>query len=543
MNDEELKTQAPTTSPGMDRSDLNVGFLPGLVIFVHGVNSEGEWYEQCEQGLIDGLNKRMTYAQAEQSDSVLLRTATYKPELNADGSSDFGLNGKNFIVDAGRSPVIRFRWGYKAAGQDGTDTVDEKKEYAGKIYLNELDAWGGGPFQNGTTALPYMWGNGLDDRLFWWVYANMLPVEGRDVYACPPRTYYAHAAHRLKNLIKAIRHKQSDCPITVVCHSQGNMVALGAAMLGTREGALADTYILCNPPYNLDSGAMDALSNAEGFNFEGQSGGVTSEARQETFKNFLQAVVDRFNTTHQKLDDINDRQRNQDTDAGRERFVLTDIGDASDTPHPYIQGQDRDNRGRVFLYCNPHDQVIGVTPVQGMGWKGVSTEQRHQLDASGRFYVRVWAQAKATGVDNQKANGFQVGSADWKQYDYLQDNHSKRFWNPPAPVARYRLSYNENQKLFSKVITTLAAPLLIVATRLVNVRINDDPKKGWTVGINAPEVPEPIEPRSRRAAHSPIDDAKRSKLYWRELKSTTRPVTACEGRVTSTRARTRPEAM
>ena len=33
--------------------------LPGIVIFVHGVNSEGEWFEAAEQGLCDGLNRRL----------------------------------------------------------------------------------------------------------------------------------------------------------------------------------------------------------------------------------------------------------------------------------------------------------------------------------------------------------------------------------------------------------------------------------------------------------------------------------------------------
>lgn len=58
-----------------------------------------------------------------------------------------------------------------------------------------------------------------------------------------------------------------------------------------------------------------------------------------------------------------------------------------------------------------------------------------------------------------------------------------------------------------RVITTVAGPLLIVATRLVNVRINDDPKKGWTVSINAPELPDPLVPMSRRTANPSVDDA------------------------------------
>ena len=42
-----------------DRDTLQQLPLPGIVIFVHGVNSDGEWYEQAEQGLCDGLNARL----------------------------------------------------------------------------------------------------------------------------------------------------------------------------------------------------------------------------------------------------------------------------------------------------------------------------------------------------------------------------------------------------------------------------------------------------------------------------------------------------
>jgi hypothetical protein len=33
--------------------------MPGIIIFVHGVNSEGEWYEAAEQNILAGLNKRL----------------------------------------------------------------------------------------------------------------------------------------------------------------------------------------------------------------------------------------------------------------------------------------------------------------------------------------------------------------------------------------------------------------------------------------------------------------------------------------------------
>lgn len=32
---------------------------PGIVIFVHGVNADGEWYRAAEEGLCKGLNTRM----------------------------------------------------------------------------------------------------------------------------------------------------------------------------------------------------------------------------------------------------------------------------------------------------------------------------------------------------------------------------------------------------------------------------------------------------------------------------------------------------
>jgi len=32
--------------------------LPGITIFVHGVNSDGEWYSEAEEGICNGLNER-----------------------------------------------------------------------------------------------------------------------------------------------------------------------------------------------------------------------------------------------------------------------------------------------------------------------------------------------------------------------------------------------------------------------------------------------------------------------------------------------------
>lgn len=478
---------------GMEKQHLDVSHLPGIVIFVHGVNSDGEWYSAAEEGLVKGLNQRMGLA----GTTAEFRPVVYAAELRPDGTLSDDFKGKTFISDPGRSPVIRFRWGYKAAGSDGTPgSDDEKQVYGSKIYLDEQDAWGGGPFQNGTSALPYMWDAGLDDRVFWWLYANMFPVDGREVYACPPRSYFAHAAHRLKELIKAIRAKQHDCPITVVCHSQGNMVTLAAALMGEAEGAMADTYVLCNPPYSLQSLGQDRIVNHDARSAQGQFGSVSAEDRQETFKSFLARVkaCAKPGMASQPLDLINRFHGHIKPGTTEYSFKLDEFPtNVATIPQP---GVDRDNRGRVFLYCNPHDQVIGVSPVEGIGWRGLDAGQLGAVGAEGVFHQRVWAMP-----GGQQTPLFSVGAPEWtgKAYRYVEDNHDpKRFWSPDPPTMKFVLSLNEDQGFFSKIITILTAPVFIVATRVGSafglLSLNNTPPKSWAVPITAPVLPEPVTP-------------------------------------------------
>lgn len=498
--------EVPTGVPGLDRTDAYLPSLPGIVIFVHGVNSDGEWYDAAEEGLIRGLNKRLGRDRA-QDPRAQLQPARYRRELLPDGRLNQGVDGLNFIEDPGFSPVIRFRWGYRAAPKDGTaDSIDELKEYAPKIYLNELDAWGGGPFQNGTTALPYMWGEGIDDRVFWWFYLNMFPIEGREIYASPPRAYFVHAAHRLKELIKAIRDKQRDCPITVVCHSQGNMVTMAAALLGEQEAALADTYVLCNPPYSLEALLMDDLANHNMGSGLGQRGAVTQKARVKTFAHFLKAVRECAERQQQPLDLINRYIGFDDPHSGERVFRLERFPD--DVKAAPVPGQDRDNRGRVFLYCNPHDQVIGVSPVQGIGWRGVSQAQLDAVQAEGgRLHQRVWAASA-----KQQPAPFKVGCPHWtgRDYRYRQDNHDPHtFWHPAPPSMRYVGSFNAQQSWIAKVATVVTAPFLLVATRVMGLSVNAMPAKDWAVPINAPVLPEPVVPKARRyGADHDFDEGK-----------------------------------
>lgn len=90
----------------------------------------------------------------------------------------------------------------------------------------------------------------------------------RPVFRTPPRGYCVLAALRLAKLIQSIRTKQANVPITIVCHSQSNMVGLAAAFFGDAlpdvtdpwgnvGRCVADAYVLANPPYsvaNTDTG-------------------------------------------------------------------------------------------------------------------------------------------------------------------------------------------------------------------------------------------------------------------------------------------------
>ncbi|WP_420984096.1 T6SS effector phospholipase Tle3 domain-containing protein, partial [Burkholderia contaminans] len=116
--------------------------LPGIVIFVHGVNSEGEWFEAAEQGLCDGLNRRLGRLDDQLEyrgiDAGQLVPAKYTESVTPDGFLNPKLWAGDYIKpDPSFSPVIHFRWGYRA-------TAEELKEYGDKIFLNEKDYWGGG---------------------------------------------------------------------------------------------------------------------------------------------------------------------------------------------------------------------------------------------------------------------------------------------------------------------------------------------------------------------------------------------------------------
>ena len=479
-----------TALPDKDRpNEIPCSHLPGLVIFIHGVNSAGEWYNEAEEGLCAGLNDRLwTEAFVHGGTDAVLSPNQYLPELTEEGEVDPALSAKTFITKSGHSPVIRFRWGYKADKEDLT-------AYESQIWLDQkTKSWGGGPFQNGTSCLTDLWGGGINDRLFFGVAAQNINPTSRPLYGAPERNYFVHAADRLARLVERIRKRHNGTPITIVCHSQGNMVGITAAFIGANRNPeyVADTYILCNPPYSPESSLMYSYVNGLGGFW-----GRTSDKRLAVLKSFVDLVRQRGTISDKKqpLDEIN--QTLGMLKDGKPLVLLKKIecGSAS-------TDSDRDNRGKVFLYCNPHDQLIGASPIQGMGWRGLTQKELKAVDPSGNtFFIRVWAQGVKVGDPRGKSSYHY-----WDDHWLTQQNnnqHPDEWWYPKSPPVKYRATWKPSKKSFFEWVTSVFGLLDITGRVLTwtilsvgDVRVQGTPSKSHCVPVNAPPVPTPVMPAS-----------------------------------------------
>ena len=322
-----------------------------------------------------------------------LKPVPYLPELTADGFLNPDRSFKSFIRNDNHfSPVIQFRWGYKAS-------LEKLQQYGDGIYLNEKNYWDGGPFANGCSALPDLWNAGLSDSLFLWLHIEHLnPTNDNNVYACPLRPYFVLAALRLARLVKSLREQQANVPITIVCHSQGNMIGMAAAFLGDRMApatdpggasgrCVADSYVLCNAPFSLkESNFTEDWISHHMRDKHGNYGRQTGAARSGTLRAFFDimrqpactppddAAVDRWMANH---------AHGFTTDDDRQR---------------HGNGIARSTRNRVTQYCKPHDKVISATAIQGMGWRGLSQPEIDAANGAGVFCQRVFAQGFAVGV-------------------------------------------------------------------------------------------------------------------------------------------------
>ncbi|CAG4903099.1 T6SS effector phospholipase Tle3 domain-containing protein [Paraburkholderia saeva] len=403
--------------------------MPGVIIFVHGVNSEGEWYDSAEKALCEGLNDRLGR-----------KDLTQNKYSAAVGDRPVPRHIKK--EDLGTSPVIRFYWGYSA--EPGTErkwripmqnprgasfwepgSGDEK----GPWY------WGGGPFQNGTNNLQQLWSNqGFARHMFGFDLQELNTELDRQLDDAPPRRYFAHAAQRLADLIDRIRTKYPHDTVSIMSHSQGTMVALAAtAMCKTRA---PDALFVMNSPYALDDKVTDALTCGLEY--------PTEAARIKTFRNIAERIrKDKHVFTEAELKQLH-CGASEDMN-----FWRPDNKRKSGV-------NERDNHGRLYVYFTPHDRVMGITTIMSIGWQGVDDKLLAELGDT----VKQRMLARGTQV------GDDPGAKPFGRLPPIQN---------PVPGVKPTEFWNGNRGAFGNTLKLWAIP---------------DLKK--MVTINAEKVPHPL---------------------------------------------------
>lgn len=356
---------------GMDTSALQSGRLsdktvnvrpnlPGNVIVIHGVNDVGTAYEAVEQGLCEGLKKRIGWDYV--PGNYRMPTSKDKDVVQDDPDDVFF---KRTTDAKTHSPVIPFYWGFRELTKM-TSSLRGQHIDRNKNRLDKDLSKGGGPFANATSALPDMWGQGKSSA------SGMLDFVQRDathpVLDNPGHLYMILAAKRLAVLISMIRDYDADEAVTLVAHSQGCMVSLLAQAFLLDDGLRpADTLILNNPPYSLVDEIPTTTSWVEGTsgedaamhgNYGALKGRQTLHARLSTLVNIVHGVVGKKHATP-AFTALN----NHDVHHG----MVSGLWKAS---------ADRDNRGKVYLYFCPEDMTVALNNVQGIGWQGIPDYQR-----------------------------------------------------------------------------------------------------------------------------------------------------------------------
>lgn len=339
--------------------------LPGAVILVHGVNDVGTSYEAVEHGLCAGLTTRLS-GDLRPFKYTSPQTATAK-DIEADPDAAVF---KRVLTPDAHSPVIPFYWGYREEQASVKMAAANKHGQATDRYGNRLDkdySKGGGTFANATSTLPEMWNRGKSGD------GGMLDAAQRDathpVLDNPGHLYMILAARRLAAIITMLRDYDPDETVSIVAHSQGCMVTLlaQAFLLETGAKALqanarpADALILCNPPYSfvdppVSVRAFDYGSGSDAVmtgRYDALSGRQTLHGRLSTLANIITGVYQRRHATP-ALSEL--------TDVAKHRAMVG---------AKWLAANDRDNRGKTYLYFSPEDMTVALANVQGIGWQGI----------------------------------------------------------------------------------------------------------------------------------------------------------------------------
>jgi len=419
--------------------------LPGLIIFVHGVNSEGEWYEYAEKALCDGLNKRLGLLDKDKKHQLLANQYA-GAHWNEDGS--IWITPPRRITEEGRSPVIRFYWGYRAAADEADKYAIPLKNKKGDNYYDLSSEerkskgpwfWGGGPFQNGCNQLVSLWSE-RGFHKFPAVLGIPLPFStqlmngerDRLLATAPPRHYYAHAAGRLADLIKTIRKTHPEDTVTVLSHSQGTMIALAAAAMEA-----PDALFVMNSPYALDNELTTYVSYPI-------SEIISPEAREATFADIVKKVAE--NKTRLK------KQGCGNLLAG----VSSDGESWTPDGKTHAGLPERDNHGTTWIYCNPHDRVMGSAPLRSIGWQGLPNTKDSHFTAPHPLFQ----QAGDTLYVRMLGRNTPCGTAPDPQTHFSDLGDGKPFWDS--------------------------------TTTLLQELTWPEPERGQKLTVNAPQVPEPL---------------------------------------------------
>ncbi|WP_206602427.1 T6SS effector phospholipase Tle3 domain-containing protein [Chimaeribacter arupi] len=372
---------------------------PGIIIFVHGVNSTGEWYATAEKNICKGLNTRLGL-----NDTPF---ALVPNQYNCDNPFDFDNYKKDRrILNAGeaRSPVVRFYWGYRSP--DGEEdkyqiplvnrwnedyhALKEQGVTPEKLRAKGPWFWGGGPFQNGTNNLVSLWGEtGFNEKLRYLGarVQTFAPDFDRLLTSAPPRRYYAHTAKRLADLLDFIRETYPSDTVSVISHSQGTMIALAATALAKTA---PDALFILNSPYAMQTKVSDYFSLPDREI-------LSDNAREQTLAAIIEKIAGRASVLppekYPELIAGKTEENTAWTPAVKHRSALlqtttTTVSGydyvASGNTYPAVEKQpchestlserwipERDNHGRLYIYFNPHDRVMGSSPLLSLGWQGL----------------------------------------------------------------------------------------------------------------------------------------------------------------------------
>ncbi|KQN52750.1 hypothetical protein ASE99_11565 [Serratia sp. Leaf51] len=476
---------------------------PGIIIFVHGVNSTGEWFANAEESICNGLNARLG-----------LKKTPYEltpNQYNCDDPSDFDNYKKDRkMLNAGNSPIVRFYWGYRSAqGEEDRYLIPlvnrQNEDYRTLknqgLKPEELQAkgpwyWGGGPFQNGTNNLVSLWGEtGFNAKLRYVpvTVQDFAPDFDRLLSSAPPRKYYAHTAKRLADLLDLIRAKYPRDTVSVISHSQGTMIALGAAALAKKA---PDGLFILNSPYAMETKSTDNFSLPDNEI-------LSDKARAQT----LEAIINKVAKQAQALspEKYNELFVGKSEDkkpwtplikhkATQPQVTIVETEEydyvSSGKTYPAVEKQqrketttserwipERDNHGRFYIYCNPHDRVMGSSPLLSLGWQGLPNTRQQEppkliTDHKKNLFQRMMARATPCGAAPDPKTPF------WPLPD------GKPFWDDGGDY----LTYSTPDFRQTIDINAEEVPNPIKESEMKNFDMTrpDDGKK-WDIHPNAPK--------------------------------------------------------